>query len=162
MSDLRIDVADLLTHPGSRRPVSRVACVEGLAGRAARVEEPVALDLLLERVSDGIVARGTVRAHWSGECGVCLRPLTCDLEIEVGELYEPHPVEGDTYPLLGYQIDLEQLVLDSVLLELPIAPTCASTGAEPCLPVTVITPDDAPLDDAPADARWAVLSELEL
>ena len=34
MSDLRIDVADLLNHPGSRRPLHREAGVEGLGGRA--------------------------------------------------------------------------------------------------------------------------------
>ena len=79
MSDLRIDVADLLTHPGSRRPLHLEASVEGLGGRAARVEEPVQLDLVLERVPDGIVARGMVRAHWAGRLqrlppGDLLRP----------------------------------------------------------------------------------------
>ena len=84
MSDLRIDVADLLTHPGSRRPLHREAGVEGLGGRAARVEEPVQLDLVLERVPDGVVARGMVRAHWAGACSVCLREISCDLDIAVG------------------------------------------------------------------------------
>jgi uncharacterized protein len=159
MSDLRIDVADLLTHPGSRRPLLREAALADLGGRAARVEEPVRLDLVLERVPDGVVARGTVTAHWSGECSVCLRDLSDDLGVAVSELFEAHSVDGETYPLLGHEIDLEQLVRDAVLLELPLAPTCASTGAAPCQPVGMN--DDAG-DDTPVDPRWAALSELEL
>ena len=37
------------------------------------------------------------------------------------ELYEPHPVDdGDTYPLEGHELDLEQLVRDALVLELPL------------------------------------------
>ena len=160
MSDLRIDVADLLTHPGSRRPLHREASVEGLGGRAARVEEPVQLDLVLERVPDGVVARGMVRAHWAGACSVCLREISSDLDVAVGgELFVPHAVDGETNPLLGHEIDLEQLVRDAVLLERPLAPSCASTGAPPCQAPSVNDDDD---DDVPVDPRWAALSELEL
>jgi len=98
---LRIDVADLLTHRASRRGVHLETPLDSLAGSAARVpdDEPVVLDLVLERVSDGIVVRGTVRAVWRGTCGVCLTDLEHALTPQVGELFEPEPVEGDTYPL---------------------------------------------------------------
>jgi uncharacterized protein len=171
MSDLRIDVADLLTHPGSRRPLHREAVVDGLGGIVARVDEPVVLDLVLERVPDGVVARGVVRAHWAGECSVCLCELADDVDVAVSELYEDHPIDGETYPLSGHVIDLEQLVRDAVLLELPLAPTCASTGGRACRPAfvdegpetltTVGAPGDEPGDEA-VDPRWAALSELEL
>jgi uncharacterized protein len=159
MSDLRIDVADLLTHPGARRPLQREAAVEGLAGTAARIHDPVLLDLVLERVPDGVVVRGAVRARWQGECGVCLRELTGDLDVAVSELFEDVPVDGETYPLVGHYVDLDQLVRDALLLELPLAPSCTSTGAPPCH--SEATPDDSG-DDAPVDPRWAALSELEL
>ena len=159
MSDLRIDVADLLTHPGSRRPLVREAAIAGLGGRVARVDEPIRVDLVLERVPDGLVARGMINARWSGECSVCLRDLSDDLGASVSELFEAQAVDGETYPLLGHEIDLEQLVRDAVLLELPLAPTCVSTGGVPCRAVDVN--DDAD-DGAPVDPRWAALSELEL
>src|SRR6266700_5825778 len=74
---LRIDVADLLTHPAARRDLHLEAPVEGLRGSAAGVPagEPVVLDVVLERVPDGIVVRGTVRAAWQGPCSVCLTDL---------------------------------------------------------------------------------------
>lgn len=168
MSALRIDVADLLTHPGARRPLHVEAAVAGLGGSAARVEEPVALDLVLERVPDGIVARGAVHAHWDAPCSTCLQDLGGDLDLTVAELYESNPVEGETYPIEGgHLIDLELLVRDTVLLELPLAPTCRSVDGRECAPVTSTGVSfDEPYDDEPADAprdpRWAALSELEL
>jgi uncharacterized protein len=156
---LRVDVADLLTHPAARRSVELNTPVPGLTGSAARVpeDEPVALDLLFERVPDGIVVRGTISARWRAECSACLRELERTAVLEVNELFEPVPLEGDTYPLLGHELDLEQLVRDSVLLDLPLAPTCESAGVGPCA-------DDVPRadDDPIPDPRWRALSELEL
>lgn len=156
---LRIDVADLLSHPAGRRAVHLEVPVEGLTSTAAAVpaDEPVVLDLLLERVPDGIVVRGTLHTVWRAECSVCLADLVRSIDATVNELFEPEPVEGDTYPLFGHVIDLEQLVRDGVLLELPLAPACVDVGAPPCTPET---PPDR--DGAAVDPRWAALSELDL
>ena len=153
MPGLRIDVADLLSHPGARRAVSVSETLDALAGSAAVVEGPVRVELTLERVSHGIVARGAVSADWLAECSTCLRDLRRTTEVHVDELFEPEAVDGETYPIVGHEIDLEQLVRDSVLLELPLSPRCD----EPCA-------DLAPGadDDAEPDPRWAALSELEL
>ena len=169
MSALRIDVADLLTHPGARRALHLEAAVPGLGTAVARINEPVTLDLVLERVPDGIVARGAVEARWEGECSTCLRDVAADLTVGVAELYESHPELGETYPIEGHEIDLEQLVRDALLLELPLAPVCAR---DDCAPVAVpgvligstdvVTADTDTLDELPADPRWAALSELEL
>jgi uncharacterized protein len=160
MSDLRIDVADLLAHAGSRRPLVREAVVDDLRGGAAHVDGPVTLDLVLERVPEGIVARGRIGARWAGECGICLADVVGDLVVDVSELYEDHPVDGETYPLEGHVMDLEQLVRDAVLLELPLAPSCASTGAPACRPAVSPVDDDTTTEAEPVDPRWAVLSSL--
>jgi len=168
MSALRIDVADLLSHPGARRPLHLEAAVPGLGTAVARIDEPVSLDLVLERVPDGVVARGAVHARWEGECSTCLRDLAADLDVGVGELYEMHPVDGDTYPIDGHEIDLEQLVRDALLLEVPLAPTCARDDCAPAvLPGVLIgadriAADPTSLEPQPPDPRWAALSELEL
>jgi uncharacterized protein len=123
----------------------------------------VELDLLLERVPDGIVARGTVRAHFEAECGTCLRPISADLEVAVSELYEDHPIDGETYPMHGHVIDLEQLLRDALLLELPLAPHCDPDDPDCVADVALL--GEADTDDAPAvptDPRWAALSQLDL
>ena len=164
MSALRIDVADLLTHPGARRPLHLEAAVDDLGTPVARIVEPVRLDLVLERVPDGIVARGELHARWEGECSTCLRELAADLDVGVGELFEPHPLDGETYPIEGHEIDLEQLVRDAVLLELPLAPACDDAHCAPApVPGVLVGAADAdPAGPEPADPRWAALSELDL
>jgi uncharacterized protein len=164
MNAFRIDVADLLTHPGARRPLHLEVVVEHLGTPVAAIGEPIRLDLMLERVPDGIVARGELHARWEGECSTCLRELAADLTVGVAELFEPHPVDGDTYPIDGHEIDLEQLVRDAVLLELPLAPACPDGRCEPAATPCVLigAPDTAEFDDANVDPRWAALSHLEL
>jgi uncharacterized protein len=159
MTALRIDVADLLAHPSARREVALSVPVAGLVGTAARVggDEPVVLELVLERIPDGIVVRGTLTTRWESECSVCLRELEHPMTLSIGEMFEPEPLEGDTYPIDGHEIDLEQLVRDTVVLELPLAPVCADLDGSPCAEAVVPT-DTAP----PPDPRWAALSELEL
>jgi len=164
MSVLSIDVADLLTHPGARRPVHLEATVPDLGTTVARIVEPVRLDLVLERVPDGIVARGELHARWEGECSTCLRELAAALDVGVGELFEPHPLDEDTYPIRGHEIDLEQLVRDALVLELPLAPACDDAECAPATApgVLVGAADDDAADAAPTDPRWAALSELDL
>ena len=163
MSALRIDVADLLTHPGARRPLHLEAALGELGTPVARIVEPVRLDLVLERVPDGIVARGELHARWDGECSTCLRELAADLTVGVAELYESHPLDEDTYPIDGHEIDLEQLVRDALVLELPLAPTCARTDCAPAeAPGVIIGADEPDADEQPADPRWAALSDLDL
>lgn len=154
MSGFRIDVADLLSHPGARREVTLAETLDELQGSAARVNGPVKVELTLDRISEGIVARGTVSTDWEADCSLCLGEVSRRLDVHVDELFEPTPVEGETYPIVGHEIDLEQLVRDAVLLELPLAPHCEP----PCAPA--FTPADD--DDEPTDPRWAALSELEL
>ena len=154
MSRFRVDVADLLAQPGARRTIRLAEPLERLAGSAAAVTDPVAVVLDLERVSEGIVVRGSVSATWRAECSRCLGELRHPIEVHVDELFEPNPVPDETYPLDGHSLDLEQLLRDAVLLELPLAPHCEP----PCAPVGI----DAPAADDEVDPRWAGLSELEL
>jgi len=164
MSALRIDVADLLTHPGARRPLHLETAVADLGTPVARIVEPLRLDLVLERVPDGIVARGELHARWEAECSNCLRELAADLDVGVGELFEPHPLDEDTYPIEGHEIDLEQLVRDALVLELPLAPTCEDAQCAPtAVPGVLVGAADSDLPGAePVDPRWAALSELDL
>jgi uncharacterized protein len=165
MNELRIDVADLLAHPGARRALRTEVTVDALGTAVATISGPVALDVVLERVPEGIVVRGTATAPYEAQCSTCLRPVVARLEVEVSELFEDFPVDGETYPIEGHQIDVEQLLRDSLVLELPLAPACPDGDpecvADPDAPFS--DADDDAEDPAPAtDPRWAALSQLEL
>jgi uncharacterized protein len=92
-----------------------------------------------------------------------LRSLEGELTVGVAELFEPHPLDdGDTYPIEGHELDLEQLVRDALVLELPLVPTCDRVDCAPAEAPGVRVGADAESADPPPDPRWAALSELDL
>ncbi|HEY7137947.1 MAG TPA: DUF177 domain-containing protein [Acidimicrobiia bacterium] len=165
MNEFRLDVADLLHHPGSRRAVHVAAPLAGLVvgGSAVPDDEVVQVDALLERVHEGIVVRGVARTRWSGSCSRCLRAVGGELSAEINELYEPDPLEGETYPLGNEQLDLSLAARDAFLLDLPTAPVCRPDCAGLC-PVCGIDRNDdrCSCEQSVPDPRWAALSQLEL
>ena len=75
------------------------------------------------------------------------------------ELFEREPLEGQTYPIDGTEIDVTQVVRDTVLPELPLAPRCADAVDGFCERCADMRP--AP-QEASIDPRWAALSELSV
>ena len=155
-------MADLLSHPGTRRELHTSVVLDGLRTSAAEVPEggEVSVDLVLEAIGGGtLTATGTVGAPWRGECRRCLEPVEGSAEVDVREIFETRPTEGETYPLGAEQVDLEPMVRDAVLLAMPLAPLCAETCVGPA-PESFPT-GPAPGDERRVDPRWAGLSELE-
>lgn len=158
---LRVGVSELLAHPGTRRVFHNEVELDGLAITTASVPSgaEIAVDLTLESIGSALTATGTVGVTWTGPCRRCLTPISGRAEADVREVFEPHPTEGETYPLAGDQIDLEPMVRDAVLLALPLAPLCQPDCRGPA-------PDQFPTgsevdDNVPVDPRWAALGELE-
>jgi uncharacterized protein len=163
-SPFRLPVTDLLKRAGASRPVTASGPL-ALAGPGAevRADAPVAFDGTLEQVSDGIVVRGTVRAPWQAVCSRCLAPVAGEIAVHVDELYERHPLAGETYPLEDEIVDLEPLLRDALLLELPAAPLCRSECAGLC-PNCGTDRNVATCDctTEELDPRWAALRSLDL
>ena len=105
----------------------------------------------------------TGEAPWQAVCSRCLQPVAGDIAVHVDELYEPAPLEGETYPLDDDTLDLTPLVRDALLLELPLAPLCTEDCAGICPSCGADrneTQCDCRVDDT--DPRWAALRSLEL
>lgn len=153
MSGLHIDVADLLTRTRSPRRYEIDAELAELRGTAARVQGPVHVDVTLEHINDGLVASGTITGVWDAQCSEGLEDLALPFDLEFHELFEETPIEGETYPLEGHEIDLTQLVRDTVLLDLPLAPSCEQGHPE-------LAEHAGDRGDA-GDPRWAALANLE-
>ncbi len=161
----RVPVTDLLSRIGAQRAVEISAPAGELGTGAATVSDgtPVELEVLLERVPEGIVARGRVHATWRAECSRCLAPATGEITVGVDELFEREPVPGETYPLTAEALDLEPLVRDAIVLELPGAPLCRDDCAGLCAVCGVdhnLVTCDCTVDES--DPRWAALGSLEL
>lgn len=158
-------VADLLRRPGSWRDTDFDVVLDDLVVLGAHVPAgaPVHLDLRLEAVNEGVVAKGSATAHWQGECRRCLGPVEGTLRAEVLEVFEVHAVDGETRPLVGDHIDLDPVAREALMLELPLAPVCADDCAGLCDTCGVdrnTTSCDCAHDEV--DPRWAALDGLRL
>ena len=160
---------ELRRRPGTQRPVALRTHVPGLAITASRVADgaELAVDGALEAIEGAITISGTVTAPWVGDCRRCLDPVEGTLEVALSEVFEARPVDGETYPLDGDEVDLEPVVRDAVLLHLPLAPLCRPDCPGPApasFPASGVTDPDGDDDDEPVeherDPRWAALDEL--
>lgn len=124
---LTVDVRDLLGHPGATREVHLEEPVGGLATPLAEVpaDSPVEVDVRLESVIEGILVSGSVAGRIRMRCARCLTEFDDQVAVGVRELFAPQPEEdADEYPVQGDHMDLEPMVRDAVVLELPFSPLC--------------------------------------
>jgi uncharacterized protein len=116
--------------PAAVRPVSKTAPAPASLG-AGMVGVPegaeLELDIQLERVTEGVLVIGTVRAPLAGECARCLDMFTSSTEVRFTELFthDAGDEDADGYLLDGDLLDLEPALRDALVLELPLAPLCA-------------------------------------
>lgn len=166
-----VPVTSLRRTPGARRVEHREGRIGRLAVAGSAVPEhaTASADVVLDVIDGGIEVTGRVRAPWTGECRRCLRPLEGLLDVDVRELYRPRtarPAGGDddeeTYPLTGEHLDLEPLVRDALLLELPLAPLCRPDCAGLC-PTCGADRNQGDCGCPPpgGDPRWAALDALQ-
>ncbi|MFM7062564.1 MAG: YceD family protein [Actinomycetes bacterium] len=162
---LKIAIAELRRRPGNRQEVDLdVAFAETGLSESAVITATVPADsvghvhLVLESMSDGVTATGTVRFPWRGECRRCLGPTSGEVVADVLEVYKDVPTGEDTLPVEGDSVDLGPVVRDAVVLALPLAPLCAEdcTGPEPEAYPVVVEGEG----EAPPDPRWSALSDL--
>lgn len=132
---------------------------EGLASIAPT--EPIALDVRLESVHEGILATGSASVTADAECSRCLRPFRLPVEVDFVELFAYDRSEDSEFQVVDDAIDLEPVVRDAVVLALPFNPVdqpdCAGldpTTGERLEPGTEWSPPEQ------LDPRWAALAGL--
>lgn len=167
------DTRELGRAPGSMRSYTRTipAPAEparlGLDTIAVPAGSDVVLDVRLESVTEGVYVSGTVAASLEGECARCLDPLTDEVTVEVAELFAyPDSVTDETTDpdelprVADERVDVEQVVRDALVLELPLAPLCRPDCAGLCPDCGEKWADLAPdHGHETLDPRWAALRE---
>jgi uncharacterized metal-binding protein YceD (DUF177 family) len=165
----KVDLRELGRRAGSLHELGRTAPAPA-GWRVELIGVPegaeIGLRLRLESVMEGVLVTGEIDVPVEGSCARCLEPIEDTLSLDLQELYayegsttvetseedEVRRVEGD-------YLDLEPLVRDTVVLNLPLAPVCTEDCAGLCVDC------GQRLDDLPADhhhevvdARWAGLA----
>src|SRR3954469_14630835 len=132
----------------------------GWGGEMIGVPEgaPVHAHLRLESVMEGVLVSGAVEVPVIGQCARCLDPVEDTLELDLQELYayegsttEATSGEDEVRRIEGEQLDLAPLVRDTVVLPLPLSPTCTPDCAGLCVDC------GERLDDLPADHSHEVI-----
>ncbi len=157
-----VPTGELSRHPGARHAARLVGRLPDLALSTARLAEgDVVADVVLEAQGDIVTVTGTVSAPWVGECRCCLEPTGGTLVVELSEVFEPHPVDGETYAVGRDEVDLGPAVREALALALPLAPLCRDGCPGPEPGAYPVAPEaDRAGDGAPADPRWAALGTL--
>jgi uncharacterized protein len=147
----------------------------------------IQLDLRLESVMEGVLVTGTARAPLAGECVRCLEPIELELEAGFQEMYSypdaddrtgghraseagspprrggpagDDAEEEDTLQLEGDLLDLEPVLRDAVVLELPLQPVCRENCPGLCPQCGVRLEDEPDHHHEVTDIRWAALKDL--
>jgi len=149
-------------------PVDRTLVAEGLGLSDVSVPDGTEISFVgeLESINDGVVLTGSATVPWEGSCRRCLRAITGTASIDIREVYEVHPTDGETWPLDHDHVDIGPLLHDISLLALPLAPLCGDDCLGPA-PETFPARVEGDVDDdgdgeAPRDPRWAALDDLDL
>ncbi len=166
-----VPTGELFRHPGARQQVLLVGPLSGVALSTSRLtDDDVQADLTLEAQGSTVTVTGRVVGRWTGECRRCLGTTGGGLTVVLREIFEPDPVEGETYRLDRDHLDVEPALREALALALPLAPLCDETCAGPDPEDHPVTVDDEEAGDgqgangtngaAPADPRWSALDAL--
>jgi uncharacterized protein len=165
----KVELRELGRRAGSLQQLDRtVPAPAGWKVELIGVPEgaPVELDLRLESVMEGVLVSGEVTVPLRGSCARCLDEVEDTLSLDVQELYayegsttEETSEEDEVRLVEGERIDLEPMVRDTVVLALPLSPTCTEDCAGLCAGCGQRL-DDLPADHSHelVDPRWAGLA----
>jgi uncharacterized protein len=156
-----VELRELGRRAGSMREWEKtIPALSGWGVEMIGVPEgaPVELHLRLESVMEGVLVSGTVDVPVTGQCARCLEPVEDTYTLDVQELYayegsttEATSGEDEVRRIEGERLDLAPLVRDTVVLTLPLSPTCTPDCAGLCVDC------GERLDDLPADHSHEVI-----
>lgn len=167
---LVIDSRRLPRQPGaSLRLTVQVDPDSELANDVVHVaEEPVAVELFLESVLDGILVTGSASLRLHGTCVRCLTDIDNPLEITFrpffvypgAEVEQNEESDDDIEPMDGPMLDLRPAFRDATLLALPLSPVCAPDCLGLCPECGFRMADDPGHGHERSDPRLAALVDL--
>lgn len=127
-----------------------------------RMEKPLHYDLEVQKVEEGILARGRVTLDLDCECVRCLKPFVH--RVELGDWACHLPLKGeDAVAVINDCVDLTPHLRGDIFLAFPRHPLCRP-DCEGLLRSYERRPDGPP-DEGPSEgssSTWADLNKLEL
>lgn len=124
---LLIDVSGLTNKPGATQDLSASGPTQGLRGGLGWVDDAdaVEVNLTMESLSQGILVTGDARGLLHMSCSRCLVEFEEKFERKLDEMYyfdAGQAEEREGYEVEGMTIDLEPMLRDAIVLDIPVNP----------------------------------------
>lgn len=165
------DVREFGRRPGAMRQFDRDLPAESLLSGGSTLDglytpegADLLLDLRLESVVEGVLATGRVSGSLVGECVRCLDPVEVEVDADFQELFYYDPQEltaeerEEALAVVEELVDVESLVRDAVMLDLPLQPLCEPDCPGLCPRCGASLAEDPDHRHDAVDPRWAALS----
>lgn len=162
-----VSVHDLSGDGQMREIEDQLPAPQDLGIEMAKVPagEPLDVNLRLESVSEGVLVTGSVDADIEGTCSRCLKEISWPQNFTVQELvyYPSKDAEDDAFLVADDAINLEPIIREAIVLNLPFSPLCDDDCAGLC-PRCGMDLNEFPdhVHQAPIDDRWSALKGLNL
>ena len=164
-SGLVFDAHELGRRAGAMKEIQRIAeAPDGVGTDVIGVPpgSPVDIEVRLESVVEGVLVTGTAEVTLTGQCARCLEPISSSEEVDLQELYlypDKEPDDEEASRLQDDLLDLEPLLRDTVVLDLPYTPLCRPDCAGLCPDCGAdLNADPGHTHGDRIDPRWAGLS----
>lgn len=159
-----LPVHELMKRPGAMKELElsfTLADAIGTEVVAIPAESVIEADLRLESVHEGILATGELFATAETSCSRCLDEMKLKIEVDFQELFAYSVSSDDELSVSGEHIDLEQVVIDSVVLNLPFQPVCSEDCLGLCAECGLkLNEDPDHTHENPVDPRFSALKDL--
>ena len=123
-----MDISLALKNPGQSYPFEVTAEGEPMIVLVDPVRfDSVCLKGTYTGAGESVRIQGTINADVESRCALCLEPVKTHVEavVDVSFYKTPDPDDADAYPLDGYRIDIQPMVEEALVLELPMRFMCS-------------------------------------
>ena len=159
-----VPVHELMKRPGLMRELELdIPLVEPIGTEVVAIPagESVEVELRLESVHEGVLATGEIFADAKTECSRCLDAMNLKIEVDFQELFAYSYSSDDELLVTNDHIDLEQVVIDSVVLSLPFQPVCTKDCLGLCAECGIrLSEEPDHKHENVVDARFEALKDL--
>ncbi len=116
-----------------------LAFEETPASDALKLQSPVRVALRITKAGTEVLAEGTAAASIELQCSRCLKGFVKALDVQINAVYHPveelkgeekHEIKDDELDMgfyRGDELDIQDLVVEQMLLNVPMKPLCSES-----------------------------------
>ncbi len=124
-----LDLSQVLTNPGASLEIEGCAHVGNVSlnGQDICFTEPIKLNGTVKNISGMLYLDINCKAYFETQCSRCLDVVRESLEFQVSERIAKESTDDDVLIIGSHEFDLDETVIKSFGLELPINYVCSES-----------------------------------